>query len=358
MSHKAPGLPGLILPYGQTQGEEALATWKQTVATVYELDLAPENVANFRFGFSAWHFGSLVLGVSHSDEIKFWRSQHTVAQSGIDHYLVQVYEKARFGSMVEGRDMTVEAGDVWIVDMARTVVNQPVAFRSTNLAIPRIVLAPLLSNPDALHGLKLSATSAVGGLLSRYLRDLAKRAPAMEPDEANAVAQSTVHLIAGCVGPSLDANDMAREGLNAALLAKVKTYIETELGNPDLGPHLLCQKFGISRSNLYRMFARLEGVYSYIRSRRLARCFHHIMSTRNTPQRTSDIGAMWGFINESSFSRLFKNVYGMTPTELRNGGSQHIVQLGRDGANAAAEELGEWLQKLMRMPVTSGDFSK
>jgi AraC-like DNA-binding protein len=343
------GLPGLILPFGQTSGEAAFQQWSETVATVYDLDATRDDIDSFRFGFSAWHFGSLVLGVSETDKIKFWRSPATVARSGIDHYLVQVYEQGSFGSDVEGKDMVVERGDVWIVDLSRSVKNDQASFRSTNLAIPRSVLAPLLPDPDALHGMKLSGSSATGGLLSRYLSDLSKQAKTMTPEEAVSVAQSTVHLIAGCVGPSIEAAGLAREGLGAAVLGNMKSCIDRELANPEMGSEYLCKRFAVSRATLYRLFKPYEGVNSYVRQRRLARCFHEIAAPQNVSRRISDIAGKWGFTNEASFSHAFRQAFGISPSEARDAGRSFSATRRDNGKNESGDgELSLWLQRLMK----------
>ena len=343
------GLPGLILPFGQTSGEAAFQQWAETVATVYDLDATHDEIDNFRFGFSAWHFGSLVLGVSETDKIKFWRSPQTVARSGIDHYLVQVYEQGSFGSNVEGKDMLVETGDVWIVDLSRSVRNDQASFRSTNLAIPRSVLAPLLPDPDALHGLKLSGSSATGGLLSRYLSDLSKQAETMTPEEAISVAQSTVHLIAGCVGPTIEAAGLAREGLNTALLANMKSSIDRELAKPEMGPEYLCKKFAVSRATLYRLFKPYDGVSSYVRQRRLARCFQEIAAPESAARRISDIAYQWGFTNETSFSHAFRHAFGISPRDARAAGHSFSAKFWEHGIGECKQsDLSHWLQRLMK----------
>lgn len=340
-------LPGLVLPFGQTVGEAAFQAWSGTVASVYDLDVAREDLTDFKFGFSAWHFGSLILGASQSEAIRFWRSPQTIARSGIDHYLVQVYEEGGFRSHVEGRDMMIEPGDVWIVDLSRTVRNDQAKFRSTNLAIPRSVLAPLLPDPDALHGLKLSRNSPTGGLLSRYLSDLSVKARQMTPEEANSVAQSTVHLIAGCAGPSIDAAELARDGLSFALLSRIKAGIERDLANPDMGPEHLCKVFAVSRATLYRLFKPYDGVNAYIRQRRLARCFHEIAAAKNASQRISAIAAKWGFINETSFSRVFRQAFGISPSDARDA-TRRYATLG-NGGNRRESELSQWLRQLMKL---------
>lgn len=346
-SSDKPELPGLVLPFGQTVGEAAFQQWSETVATVYDLDVAREDVADFRFGFSAWHFGSLVLGVSETDKIKFWRSPQTIARSGIDHYLVQVYEEGRFASSVEGKDMLVDTGDVWIVDLSRPVKNDQVSFRSINLAIPRSVLAPLLTDSDALHGLKLSKESPTGGLLSRYLTDLSQKAKSMTPGEAASVAQSTVHLIAGCAGPSIDSAELVRDGLNAALLERMKTRIDGELANPNLGVDYLCGTFAVSRATLYRLFSPLDGVNAYIRQRRLARCFQDLSNPQMTQRRVSEIAERWGFTNEGSFSRAFRQSFGISPTDARDAARRFSAI--KPDVTGGESELSRWLKHLMKV---------
>jgi AraC-like DNA-binding protein len=343
------GLPGLVLPFGQRSGEAAFQQWSETVAAVYDLDASRDDIRDFRFGFSAWHFGSLILGVSESDKIKFWRSPQTIARSGIDHYLVQVYEQGSFGSHVEGKDMVVDTGDVWIVDLSRSVKNEQVSFRSTNLAIPRSILAPLLPDPDAVHGMKLSGSSATGGLLSRYLTDLSNRAKTMTPEEAASVARSTVHLIAGCVGPSIEAAGLAREGLGTAVLRNIKSYIDKELANPDLGPDHLCLTFAVSRATLYRLFTPYGGIRGYIRQRRLARCFHEIAAPQNESRRISDIANHWGFTNDTSFSHAFRQSFGISPSEAREVGQSFAATYKDKAGNGSGNgELSHWLQRLMK----------
>jgi len=349
LSKSSAGQTKLFLPYGQTSGEAAFQNWSETVATVYDLDVSRQGVNDFRFGFSAWHFGSLVLGVSQSDRIKFWRSPQTIARSGIDHYLVQVYEQGSFRSHVEGQDMVVDTGDVWIVDLSRSVKNDDVSFRSTNLAIPRNVLAPLLRDPDAVHGMKLSPSSAIGRLLSRYLIDLSRQAKTMTPEEATSVARSTAHLIAGCVGPSIEAKPLARHGVGTAVLGNIKAHIEMELPNRELGPEYLCRRFAVSRATLYRLFKPYDGVQGYIRQRRLARCFREIAAPQNMSRRISDIAGQLGFTDGASFSRAFREAFGISPTAAREAGNSFLATYKvNDQNNRGSGELSGWLQGLMK----------
>ena len=344
------GLPGLVLPYGRISGEEAFQEWSETVATIFDLDTALENIDQFRFGFSAWHFGSLVLGLSHSDRITFGRSPMTIGRSPVDHFLVQVYQTGGLVAEAEGETVAVQPGDVWILDLSRTVQIAETSFRSINLAIPRTVLAPLLKDADALHNLKLDKESPLGGLLSRYLVDLAGQTHRMTSDEAVSAAESTVHLIAGCAGPSMDAGDFVRHGVASATLSAIRSYIDAELANPTLGAESICRQFGMSRAALYRLVQPLGGVQTHIRRRRLGRCFHEIVTPRPDAARISEVGFRWGFGDESSFSRAFREAFGMSPREARAAGRERHARMATLSGPAATgeSELSQWIRDLMR----------
>jgi AraC-like DNA-binding protein len=343
-------LPCLILPWGKNSGESAFQEWSETVATIFDLDATPDSIDDFRFGFSAYHLGSLVLGVSHSDPIKFRRAKQTIARSGIDHYLVQVYQTGGLFAETEGQEMKVAPGDVWILDLSREADIKETTFRSTNLAIPRSLLAPLLGNADGLHGLKLSADSALGGMLSRYLVDLAQQAPRMEAAEAISMAEATIHLVAGCIGANDGAQDLVRSGFAKATVAEIRKFIEEQLANPALDVELICKQFGLSRASLYRLCEPLGGVHAHIRRRRLARCFQELVTPGPNPARISQIGFRWGFSDEASLSRAFRAMYGLSPSEARAEGYVHYARIafGESGNPAGESELSKWIRDLMK----------
>jgi AraC-like DNA-binding protein len=343
-------IPGLILPWGKTTGEAAFQEWSETVATIFDLDAEKSSVDNFKFGFSAWHLGSLVLGVSQSDPIRFRRTAQTIAKSSIDHYLVQVYQTEGLTSSTEGEDIHVAPGDVWILDLARTSEINETRFKSVNLAIPRSLLEPLVKDPDGLHGLKLDRQTPLGCMLSRFLVDLAELAPQMTITEAASVAESTIQLIAGCAGPNIGAKDLVRGGFANATLTALKRFIDDQLSNPSLGVDLLCKQFGMSRASLYRLSEPLGGIHAYIRQRRLARCFQELVKPAAAVARISQVAFRWGFADEATFSRAFRDAYGLSPSEARGEGLRLYAGLldnPRTGAPGETE-LSRWIRSLMR----------
>lgn len=340
-------LPRFALDAVGSRARDAFDRWRAAVAPVFEARLAPDQDADgFAIAFEAYNFGPLVLGRTQGrGRQSYERSTATVARSGVDHLLVQTYVAGRNAVRAESTEFDVRPGDVWLFDMGRTVRTETRDFANVSLAVPRALIEPLVADCDHLHGLKLAGDTALGGLLHDHIRGLQARAPMMTPREAASIAESTVHLVAGCVGPAAEARPLTDAGLASAVLGRLRSDIDAHLGDPDLGPDLLMRRHGLSRARLYRLFEPLGGVADHIRRRRLRRAFLDLASPVCRDRRVAEIAQTWGFGNEAVFSRAFKAHFGLTPSEVR--------RLGLDGLASAmqrdAEEapLRRWMQDLM-----------
>ena len=94
-------------------------------------------------------------------------------------------------------------------------------------------------------------------------------------------------------------------------------YIVRQLDDPDLSPAKIAVENGCSLRSLHGAFCN-HGltVSGYIRQQRLEHCRRDLISDTNS-MRVSDIAYKWGFADLSHFSKLFKSVFGVSPTEYR-----------------------------------------
>ncbi|MER5220159.1 helix-turn-helix domain-containing protein [Streptomyces flaveus] len=162
----------------------------------------------------------------------------------------------------------------------------------------------------------LDGTSGITGVLSRMLADLLVTSPTVSHANAARLADEVGDLVATVAAEvsGLGGGSDLRDGL----LRQIDAYIDQNLDNPCLSPTLVAQAHFISTRQLQRLFARRGStVAQVIRQRRLERCRRDLLARRDGELTLTEICLRWGFSELAVFSRAFREVYGMSPSEYR-----------------------------------------
>src|SRR5260370_34573155 len=85
-----------------------------------------------------------------------------------------------------------------------------------------------------------------------------------------------------------------------------------------LGAAQVAAAHHISERHLYNILGA-SGITlaDWIRKQRLERCRNDIAASASHATPIASIARRWGFTDPSSFTRMFKNAYGMSPPESR-----------------------------------------
>lgn len=120
---------------------------------------------------------------------------------------------------------------------------------------------------------------------------------------------ATDHAVAGAAQRPSVAND---------LFERIRGVIEMEIGNPELSPQWLADKFGVSVRYIHKLFAsRGLTCQGYITNERLSHAKQDLSASANTI-RISALAYRWGFSDSSSFGRAFKSRFGLAPGQYRS----------------------------------------
>lgn len=161
---------------------------------------------------------------------------------------------------------------------------------------------------------------------SRFLADfmllLDRSLPDLRVADVPHVTAATANLFAACLTLSRDHIVEAQNAIDAVIADRASKIIAQKLNDPDLTPDRLCRELGVSRSRLYRIFEVLGGVSNYIRRKRLLKT-RDILADRSDGRPISIIAEEWGFMDPSTYSRMFRKEFGITPREARAEGSRH-----------------------------------
>jgi AraC-like DNA-binding protein len=343
-------LPFSQFSTAQMPAREQFEAWHESISVVFQTSPLADRPsdAGFAASLSAYHLGNLMVSQVNFEGQRFVRDQRKLTSDGMDHYLVQLYATGGLDGVADDRERVLRGGDVQILDLART--NDTIAKASSTVAVvvPREILREAMRT-DNLHGLVLRGDDGAGGLMADYMRALAARAGAITLGDAPNIAQATTDMIAACFRTTAETMARARPALEATLVERLRSHIETTLGSPGLNADALCQAFGLSRSALYRLFEPLGGVAAYIQERRLGRAYADLADLSKPPCKIYEIAYRWGFVSEAHFSRAFRRAFGVTPGDVRAGATTTLMAAKSDLADLGSERAYRgWLRSLRR----------
>ncbi|WP_063771961.1 AraC-like ligand-binding domain-containing protein [Kitasatospora mediocidica] len=192
--------------------------------------------------------------------------------------------------------------------------------RAVILQIPKVALPLRADRADRLLARRISADQGMGAIMAQFIGTLAAHGADCDPADRVRLGRAALDLAAGCLAPYVDACDeLPAETRTQVLLERVSSFIDHNLGDPELTPQLVAAHHHISLRRLYQLFqGQPESVAATIRSRRLARCRADLTRPELRTHPVQAIAARWGFANAAVFSRAFRDAYGLTPSELRH----------------------------------------
>jgi AraC-like DNA-binding protein len=273
-------------------------------AGIAEVTLFQEECSSFLAHQMVWDFGKLTFIYLTLPYCQFgWRH---LSRPTIDNwYLTLLLPKAQ-----DSRG-DFEAGDLGLHSFA-----DPFEYISKKTDFLAFVL------PRNLHFIQSSTIEIRRNskqLLTDYMLLLHRSLPHLRSTDALNIAAATTSLLAACLAPSRDRIAEAQRPIEAVLMNRASQIIAKRLSDPKLTPDLLCREIGVSRSGLYRIFESVGGVANYIRRARLCK-------TRDALADSSDgrsiftIAEQYGFMDPSTYSRMFKKEFGISPRDARTEG--------------------------------------
>ena len=249
---------------------------------------------------------------------RYNRDRRIIAWSGLDEYLIAVAAADMSGDF-GGTSVSARPGDICVLDLTQTLQSDVAAGGMFSTLIPRQALAKTTAHAN-LHGLILKAHLPMTKLLTAYLGGLRDLGGQMSNDEAAAVQEALVTILAAALrGEQPDGTKDLRP-LSIALRQRILDFIDYNIQNPDLSPDFILSRFNVSRAHLYRAFTEDGGISSVIRDRRLDAAFLELTRTGVTARTIAEIAYVLGFANTANFSRRFRTRFGLTPSEVRREG--------------------------------------
>ncbi len=248
------------------------------------------------------------------------RTKQNIAASKVDGFYANFVMTGELNVDQAGHVSRAVPGDLVIYDTAEPVsaTGQPDGmYEDLSFLISKESFAAVKNVEDSFNNVLLPRRSLMGPLAGA-LTLLSEHLLSASADELTALFDAFVVLLplaAGGFAPNL--ND-GEEPKSRDLKREILYYVNEQLSTEALSPERVATHFGICPRYVHKIFASLGTTFSaYITQKRLERVQLDLISSSCKHESIFTVAYRWGFVNLSTFNRLFKKRYGCTPSEFR-----------------------------------------
>lgn len=231
-------------------------------------------------------------------------------------------ENPFFLNLVLAGDITVEQsaspeklsrGDLYVLDTAMPFkVHFGSGFKILCVTVREQVMRPRVAERGRLQRAVIRGQEGAGLLLAHYVRGLHAMGQVSSADTLDLAAQQLGALIVNAASGSA-AGDSRRD---QTALHRIIDYLEVHLRDESLDVQTTCKALGMSRTQLYDVLAASgKTFWAYVRNRRLDECKRAL--SRDPGRTVAEVCTLWGFTDQSSFTRMFRKRFGLTPGQVR-----------------------------------------
>lgn len=248
------------------------------------------------------------------------RTKQNIAASKVDGFYANFVMTGELNVDQGGHVSRAGPGDLVIYDTAEPVssTGQPDSmYEDLSFLISKESFAAVKNVEDAFHNVLLPRRSLMGPLAGALML-LSEHLLSATADELTALFDAFVVLLplaaGGFAGNVNDGEEPKSRGLKRDILY----YVNEQLSSETLSPERVATHFGICPRYVHKIFASLGTTFSaYITHKRLERVRLDLISPGCKHESIFTVAYRWGFMNLSTFIRLFKKRYGCTPSEFR-----------------------------------------
>ncbi|KIZ44973.1 hypothetical protein OO17_08730 [Rhodopseudomonas palustris] len=323
-------------------GQHRLAAWREALGATATIEIDAAIVATFEGEFRTRVIGPLMAVRLCSDTFRFIRSEDMASQIQRDNVFINLCESGRMVGTSNGRQVSVGPGEVIL---SRHGGTQNLAIQDATwfgLILPMEFVDAQMRWTRGHEGKVFGAATTEAVLLGHLMRAMLELPdPISDRDAKRMVALTIAHLTAcfGAPAPNAGTGKKAR----CVDAVAIRRFLAQHIGDRQLGPEIVCKRFSLSRSSLYRMFNDSGGIQAMILAMRLRAVHRDIASGRFPDQPLSGIAERRGVTDIRSFRRVFVKEFGYTPSDLRTR-SAHDPSLTDWSHAEATADIERWFQ--------------
>jgi AraC family transcriptional activator of tynA and feaB len=286
-----------------------------------QLAASPLNRRDFSGRLARTEVGPIRLVEIESDPATVYHSRQHIARSLEPVFLLCLQLDGESHFRQNGREALLRASDFTLCDSTLPYEMSFDRNRMLVLGISQQTLRRYIASPEVVIALPMSGRSGLSGLLSSFLRNFWRQySTRIDVAFPERVGSALLELAASAYAVVPQA---AAEGstLTTAWRVRIRDHIETHLHDPEMTPQRVADALHMSARYLHHLFEDGEETAArYILRRRLDECARAMVDGSRRKRSLLDIALSYGFNNASHFGRVFRQRFGVAPSEYRRRG--------------------------------------
>jgi AraC-like DNA-binding protein len=293
------------------EDEEAFARYRDLYAHGSDVERTADP---FFARVRGWRLDRTLLFVREYGGVRHHRRER-IARDGFEHVVLHHVTSGELLSSAGDAQVRVEPGETLVYDTRKAMDSSARAVGLITVSLARNAARAAAGRLDKLHRRRISAQD--GALLAALLRALVDEAPRLPPGAQHTVTRTLVDLLSVAINPAGSGARSDFHRLEYVRREAARRLIEAHLGDRDFTVRDITRETGVSRASLYRLFEAQGGVQRFIQLRRLQHLRDRLDDRDFDSQPLAELAPLSGFSGESHASRLFKQIFGISPGAYR-----------------------------------------
>lgn len=331
----------------QTVGDDAEDFWRLSLEPFFAIDKIEEDRPKLETYIDIYSLDSITCMEHQFNSSMFTRDKNRISQFDNDCIGLCYWVEGANDVVNSGEIISAKKNSIFLMDMGKPTESFASASVCRSIVLPKSLFAQFNINPNTLGGAAIHYDDPRFAILSSALDTTFGQLPKLNYKQAGQVGAALSGLVGGIFSsPDEKIAPEAKRFIDSASEYCVMEFIDANLKNPELSIEYISKKLPYSRSSLFRQFSKVGGIARYIKIRRLQRCLMEFTSRRHAAKSINVIAESWGFNNASHFSKIFRQQYGMSPSDARE--KAFVEQMsGGSSLNhkALVEKAQDWFSK-------------
>lgn len=293
------------------------AHWIRVISeTYFPLHLTFRDAATFTGQLERRQMGDVSLSRLATEPLQYERRPTHISHTREEEYLITVPRRSPVEFRQLGREVRCDPGG-FILERG----DEPYRFaygapnELSVLKVSKKALAEKIRDPDRLCARIIDARTGLASLFTNMMGQL-HSLPLSEGRAASVLGRQMVEVLAIALDETAGEDEQVKTAVRAGHLRRAEQVIRKNLSSSALSPDLVAEACGISKRYLHELFSDTnQTVSQFIREERLIAARDTIASSPSLGM--AEIAYRFGFSDQAQFSRLFKAMFGKTPTDWR-----------------------------------------